>query len=86
MLSKEDIEFVVSVYEQNGIVTRDDSPSIDSRPYAMEMYKELNRRYGSVSITESHLPGYSDYSSAIFDSSEFTYDEIDRYMIENVLH
>lgn len=86
MLNKKDIDIVVSVYEQKGIVTRDDCPSLDSRPYAIEMYKELNGRYESVSIIESHLPGYIDYSSAIFNLREFTFDEVNKYMIENVLH
>ena len=86
MLNKKDIDIVVSVYEQKGIVTRDDCPGLDSRPYASEMYKELDRRYESVSIIESHLPGYIDYSSAIFNLREFTFDEVNKYMIENVLH
>ncbi len=35
---------------------------------------------------ESHLPGYSDYSSVIFNADDFNYDEVDKYMIKNVLH
>ena len=86
MLNKKDIDIVVSVYEQKGIVTRDDCPGLDSRPYAIEMYEELNRRYESVSIIESHLPGYIDYSSAIFNPQRFTPTEADNYMIKYVLH
>ena len=51
------------------------------------MREELNRSgYKEASIIESHLPGYSDYSSAIFNSSEFDYKEVNKYMIDNVLH
>lgn len=86
MLNKKDIDLVINVYEQKNIVTRDDCLNLDSRPYANEMCAELNRRgYEEASIIESHLLGYSNYSSAIFNLSEFTYDEADKYMIENVL-
>lgn len=87
MLNKKDIDFVINVYEQKNIVTRADCLNLDSRPYAKEMCKELNRRgYKEASIIESHLPEYFDYSSAIFNSSVFTLKEVDKYMIENVLH
>lgn len=87
MLNKKDVDFVISVYEQKNIVTRDDFLNLDSRSYAREMREELQRRgYKKASIMESHLPGYSDYSSAIFNSNEFTYFEVDKYMIDNVLH
>lgn len=87
MLEKKDVDFVINVYEQKNIVTRDEWLSLDSRPYAREMREELNRRgYKEASIIESHLPGYSDYSSAIFNSSEFDYKEVNKYMIDNVLH
>lgn len=87
MLNEKDIDFVIKVYERKSIVTREDWLSLDSRPYAKEMCKELNRRgYEEASIIESHLSGYLDYSSAIFNSSKFTYNEVDEYMLENVLH
>ena len=75
MLDKKDIDFVINVYERKSIVTRDDCLNLDSRPYAREMCE-----------VESHLPRYSDYSNAIFNSSEFNFYEVDEYMINNVLH
>jgi hypothetical protein len=87
MLNKNDVDFVINVYEQKNIVTRDDCLNLDSRPYAREMCEELHRRgYEEASIIESHLPGYFDYSSAIFNTNELTYYEADKYMIDNVLH
>ena len=87
MLNKTDINLVINVYENKGIVTRDDLLSLDSRPYANEMCKELKKNgYEEASIMESHLPGYSDYSSVIFNTDDFNYDEVDKYMINYVLH
>lgn len=87
MLDKKDIDFVINVYKRKSIVTRDDCLNLDSRPYAREMCEELKRRgHEEASIIESHLPRYSDYSNAIFNSSEFNFYEVDEYMINNVLH
>ena len=87
MLDKKDIDFVINVYERKSIVTRDDCLNLDSRPYAREMCEELKRRgHEEASIIESHLPRYSDYSTSIFNSSEFNFYEVDEYMINNVLH
>lgn len=87
MLNEKDIDFVIKAYEQKNIVTREDLLSLDSRPYAKEMCNELNKRgYEEASMIESHLSGNFDYSSAIFNSSKFTYKEVDEYMLENILH
>ena len=94
MLDKKDIDFVINVYERKssvGVILAKalgyDCLNLDSRPYAREMCEELKRRgHEEASIIESHLPRYSDYSNAIFNSSEFNFYEVDEYMINNVLH
>lgn len=43
MFTKADMRKVVSAYESNGIVTRNDFGNIDSRPLAKEVLDELHR-------------------------------------------
>lgn len=43
MFTKADMRKVVSAYESNGIVTRNDFFKIDSRPLAKEVLDELRR-------------------------------------------
>lgn len=86
MFTKADMRKVVSAYESNGIVTRNDFFKIDSRPLAKEVLDELRRiGYTEAMITETSTKGRTDYSSAIYNPEHFEPKEADEYLIQNVL-
>lgn len=86
MFTEEQIRIIISAYEQNGMVTRNDYVGLDTRPRAKEVYTELKKRgYSEVAITEPHLENYVDYSSVVFNSKLYSYKEVEEYMIQNVL-
>lgn len=87
MFTEEDIVNVISVYEECGIVTRNDCANIDSRPLSQEIFDEIQKRgHEEALMIEAHLEGYMDYSRAIFNPDEFKPQEAKTYLIKNVLH
>ena len=86
MYNEEQMQIIISAYQKNGIVTRNDYAGVDSRPYAKEVHTELQRRgYIEAAIIEAHLENYIDYSSVIFNPNIYDYKEAEAYMIQNVL-
>ena len=81
------IDEVVKVYQNKGIVTRKDVPSLDRRPFGRSLKEELEKRgCKDASYIEVALQDYNDYSGVLFDSREFTDEEAKNYMLKNVLH
>lgn len=77
---------LISIYEEKGIVTRSELPTIDSRSGSRELYKLLkDRGYEEAIIKEIALDDYYDYSSVIYNSDRFTDEEVKEYMLQNVL-
>lgn len=86
MLTEEQIQIILSAYEQNGIVTRNDYVGLNTRPRAKEVYEELQRRgYREALLIEPHLENYRDYSGVIFNSDLYDYKEVEKYTIKNIL-
>ncbi|MDF2891586.1 MAG: hypothetical protein K0R80_1953 [Clostridia bacterium] len=76
---------IVKVYLEQGIITRNDVAALDSRPYGRDLKKEFEKLgYQEVSIAEFALPDYSDYSCALYNSNEYSYEEVKAYMFEYV--
>ncbi len=87
MFTEEDIKNAIVAYEDRGIVTRDECKNLDVRPFDKEIFYELRSRgYQEALMTEAHLTGFRDYSSAIFNPQRFTPKEADNYLIKYVLH
>lgn len=84
--TEEQMEIIIKAYAENGIATRKDYVGLDTRPYADEVFRELQRRgYSEAAMCEPHLDGYIDYSRVIFNTDVYSYKEADEYMIHNVL-
>lgn len=84
--TEEQMEVIIKAYVQNGIVTRKDYFGLDLRPYADEVFEELQKRgYSEAAMCEPHLEGYVDYSRVIFNSDVYSYKEAEEYMVKNVL-
>lgn len=85
-LNAEDVKKVISAFENQGIVTRLDCVSIDSREVSKKMALELrNRGYENAINIEVALEKHLDYSYAIFDVERFDIPFIQEYMKINVL-
>ncbi len=86
MFTEEQIQIIISAYEQNGIVTRNDYIGMNTRPRAKEVCQELQKRgYLEAFLFEPHLENYIDYSGVIFNSELYDYKEVEKYMIQNIL-
>ena len=86
MSKQADMRKVVSTYDSNGIVTRTDFVTIDSRSLAKEALDELHRiGHTEAMITETSTKGRTDYSSAIYNPEHFEPKEAEEYLIQNVL-
>lgn len=87
MFAEKDILNIINVYNERGIVTRNDHPNLDSRPLSHEIYDELRKRgYKEVMMVEAHLDGWVDYSRAIYNPNRFEVHEAEEYLIKNVLY
>lgn len=81
------IDEVIRVYVEQGIVTRNEVYSLDSRLIGRGLQEELEKRgYPEATYTEIPLPNYFDYSGVIFNSQKYTDEEVTRYMVKSVLH
>lgn len=81
-----EIEKMIQVYEDSGIVTRKDVISLDSRSCARRLFDMLEERgYKSAIILEIALKDYRDYSSVIFNTDFFSAKQAEKYMYEHVL-
>ncbi|MBU3101707.1 MULTISPECIES: hypothetical protein [Clostridium] len=81
-----EIEEAVRFYIKQGIVTRKDVRSLDVRTIARRFEDEFKKLgYTEVMLAEIALSGYRDYSGVLYNSNEYTYNEVKDYMIKNVL-
>ena len=91
-MDKGEIEKTIKAYEENGIVTREDVRSMDSYACSKVLLEELQENLKKHSCSDRAelrqigLPGYFDYSNVIYNKEKYSYEEIKRYMFENVLH
>lgn len=85
-ITKKDLDEIKSIYEENRIVTRNDWPSLNSRPYAKAIYNRLvEDGYSDAVEEEFHLDSYIDYCTAIYDPKRYEKEEVEKYMKDNVL-
>lgn len=91
-MNNSEIEKTIKVYEENGIVTRNDVASMDMNSGSKVLFKalrdDLKRRNRSdkIVLKELGLHGYFDYSSVIFNEEKYSHKEIEKYMIKYVLN
>lgn len=80
-----DIQKVIQVYNENGIVTRKDVNLIDSRVYGRKLIEEIkNMGYEEACYSEVHSEGYLDYTGVLFNSEVYSYEEAKNYVFKNV--
>lgn len=83
---EEILKEISSLLQKKGIVTRNECPSIDSRPFGRGLVSELEKR-GIVNIDyiEENINNYSDYSGALFDTNRFNHTSAAEYLRKKVL-
>ncbi len=81
------LEVIKKFYIDQGIVTRNDHPNLDSRPFSREL-KQSMRDIGfkDAAYIEHFIKNYQDYSYAIYDPCVYTDEEARAYMEKYVLH
>lgn len=84
-ITKKDLDEIKRIYEENGIITRNDWASLNSRPYAEAIYDRLVEDGYSAIGEEFHLDSYIDYCIAIYDPKRYEREEVEKYMRDNVL-
>jgi len=84
-ISKQDLDKVISIFRNTGIVTRAEVPNMDSRAWAKRLSVVLSEMGVKFIMTEAKLPHYIDYSNVLFDPERFSLDEAEAYAVRNVL-
>jgi len=80
------IEEIITVYLKEGLVTRKDVQSLDSRPFARTLEEEFKKLgYIEARYIEIALSDFHDFSGALYNSSKYTYEQVKSYMYKNVL-
>ena len=78
---------IINIYLRQGIVTRNEYPSIDSRPFGRGLVAEIEKRgYTNVGYVEENDRNYSDYSGAIYDKSLYNIHGAKEYLRTYVLN
>ena len=84
--SDETMAIIISVFLTNGIVTRDDYPGLDSRPFARGLVNEMEKRgYTEVGYVEEHLEGFYDYTGALYDTEHYNVISAREYLKKYIL-
>lgn len=85
--NQEEIDRVIEIYDEKGIVTRNECLSIDSRTFGRHLqcrFEDLG--YETALYTEIHTVNWRDYSGVLFDTNRITLKEVEKYMFEKVLN
>ena len=78
----DDIIFkITNSLQKQGIATRNECPSIDSRPFGRGLVEEMKKRgVDYVEYVEENLNNYQDYSGTLFDSRQFDFNSAKEYL------
>lgn len=80
------MEIIINAYLEKGIVTRNEYPGIDSRPFGRGLEAEMRRRgYDNVDYVEEEVGNYYDYSGALYNESLYDMYSAKEYLRTHVL-
>jgi len=80
------MEIIISAYLEKGIVTRNDYPNLDSRPWGRGVVQQMeNRGYYEASYAEEHTDDFYDYSGVLYNPNVFSREEAMEYLKNRVL-
>ncbi len=86
-MEEELLNQVVQVFMLNGVVTRNDIDSMDSRSVSRKLFDGLlELGYENAQAMEVQKNNYHDYSTVIYNTSEYSSEDARKYMLKNVLH
>lgn len=84
---EETIRVLLPRLESKGIVTAEDSIYLDIRHHSREISQNLKERgYTQYEYIEVNTDNYRVYTSAIYNSKKFSYEEADAYMRDYMEH
>lgn len=85
--NQSEIIIIINELKQNGIVTRNECPSLDSRSFGRGIVDELKKHVVvNANYTEASLKNFYDYSGVVYDPNRYTTEEATDYLIKNVLY
>lgn len=80
------IDEVIKVYCENGIVTRNEIPAIDTRPFGRSLKEAMEEHgYPEATYREVEIGNWKDYSGVLFDPDRYSEEEAEEYMCKHVL-
>ena len=79
------LEEAIKVYLEQGIVTRKDISSMNIRSTARLIFDHLVEQFSEANSAEFQVGNYFDYSTVIYDTDRFTYEEAEKYTLKYIL-
>lgn len=81
------ITLIVETVNKEGIVTRNECSSLDSRPFGSNLVEELHYKgYLNIQYVEENINNYSDYTGAVFDINKYDENTAREYLRKKVLN
>lgn len=80
------MSIIIKIFTEEGIVTRNEITSIDSRSFTRGLVDEMKKRgFNTADYREVDVDNYRDYSAVLYDKERYSSEEAINFLKKHVL-